>query len=253
MAGKSTSVKGNIYKKVFYISLAVVVLLLTFHNPTQRTIANIFHQHLKNNGFGVHDVMLYGRVNADREKILAKTGIKYGQSIFSVDIRQIKENIESMGWIKSASVERSFPDRINIKIVERKPIAIWQYKKKLHLIDKDGIVITNKNIDKFSYLKSVVGENANKKAVEFLQLISSDKALSQIVVAGVYISNRRWNLIVFDKLTIKLPADNPNKAWAVLGRYAREKDLLARPISVIDMRVPKKIFIKLRKNKQNKT
>ena len=235
--------------------MAVIIfgLLFTFHQPTNKMVSNIFHNHMKNNGFGIHDVMLYGRVNADKKKILAKTGVKYGQSIFAVDLEQIKQNIESMGWIQSASVERSFPNRINIKIVERKPIAIWQYKKKLHLIDKDGIVITNKNIDKFSYLKSVVGENANKKAVEFLQLISTDKALSQIVVGGVYISNRRWNLIVLDKLTIKLPAENPTKAWNVLGKYARERNLLARPISVIDMRVPKKIFIKLRKNKNNKT
>ncbi len=234
---------------ILFIFLATFLVAFNYDKKTNK-ITNNFHLFMRSNGFALQDVILYGRHNTAKKDILEKTKLKYGQSIFRADLEDIKKDIESIGWVKSATIERFLPNRINIKITERKPVAIWQYNKKLNLIDKDGIVISNKNINKFSHLKTVVGKNANLKALEFLKLITTDKTMSQIVVAGVYISNRRWNLIILDKITVKLPYNEPKEAWEALGNYARKNNLLARPISVIDMRVPKKIFIKMRKNKK---
>jgi len=250
MAIKEKIINWKFIKRfILFILLVSFVIVFNYDKQTNK-ITNNFHLFMRNNGFALQDVILYGRHNTEKQNILKKTKFKYGQSIFRINLEDIKKDIEAIGWVKSVTIERFLPNRINIKITERKPIAIWQYNKKLNLIDKDGIVISNKNIHKFSYLKTVVGENANLKAIDFLKLITADKTMSQIVVAGVYISNRRWNLIILDKITVKLPYNEPKEAWQALGRYARKNNLLARPISVIDMRVPKKIFIKIHKNKK---
>ncbi|MGB1360599.1 MAG: cell division protein FtsQ/DivIB [Alphaproteobacteria bacterium] len=249
---KQNQFNTALYKKIILFVVFVVLLFAFTNKSTSEKISNAFHSTMVNNGFAVKDVILYGRKNSYKDEILKQTNIEYGQSIFSIDVNEIKQNIEKISWIKSVSVERQFPNRINIKIKERKPIAIWQLNKKHYIIDKNGTVITDKDIEKFSYLKTVVGKDANKKAVSFLKLIASDPAMSQIVEAGVYVSKRRWDLLILDKVTVKLPAYDAKNAWLVLGKYAREKNLLARPISVIDMRVPKKIFIKMKKKSKKK-
>jgi hypothetical protein len=50
-------------------------------------------------------------------------GIDYGQNLWTLDLRQVRDGLERLGYISSAKVERHFPDRMVIHLVERQPVV----------------------------------------------------------------------------------------------------------------------------------
>jgi len=46
--------------------------------------------------------------------------------------------VEALGWVRDASVRRSFPNEIVVQIVERKPMALWQHRGRMVLIGQDA-------------------------------------------------------------------------------------------------------------------
>ena len=55
-----------------------------------------------------------------------------------INIQEVKERLENHIWLKAAIVERQLPSTIYIAVIERTPIAIWQFKQKLYLVDAEG-------------------------------------------------------------------------------------------------------------------
>jgi hypothetical protein len=50
-------------------------------------------------------------------------GIDYGQNLWTLDLRQMKDGLERLPYVSSAKVERRFPDRVMIHLVERQPVV----------------------------------------------------------------------------------------------------------------------------------
>ena len=99
----------------------------------------------------------------------------------------------------------------------------------------------------------VVGEGAPENMNRLLKIIAQndESYLSRIKVAN-FISQRRWNLIlddIHDGITIKLPEDNIDKVWKKLIKLDETKGILKRKLTIIDLRLPNKIVVKIRKTK----
>lgn len=56
------------------------------------------------------------------ETVLAKY---MDSSFFSLSVSQLQDELNNINWIDTASVERVWPDTLKIKLVEKKPIAVW--------------------------------------------------------------------------------------------------------------------------------
>lgn len=64
-----------------------------------------------------------------------------------------------------------------------------------------------------------------------------------------FISGRRWNLILDDirnGITIKLPEENIEAAWKKLVKLDETKGIFKRKLTIIDLRLPDKVVVKLR-------
>lgn len=215
------------------------------------TKTQAFDRITSNNGFGVTAIELEGRVNTPLSIIRNAIDVHKGQSMFSLHLDTIKNTLQQIGWIQSVNVQRRFPTTLFISIKERVPVAIWQVKKTLRLIDKTGRAISFQDVGKFSFLKVLVGIGANVRALEFLHLIASAPKLSRLTTAGILIANRRWNAVLLGKITVKLPEYDPKKAWETVASYVERENLLARPLRSIDMRIPGKILLDV-KNAENR-
>ncbi len=58
----------------------------------------------------------------DLENILAKY---VGASFFALSVGRLQDELSKQSWIDTAYVERVWPDTLKIKLVEKKPVAIW--------------------------------------------------------------------------------------------------------------------------------
>lgn len=202
-------------------------------------------------GLTIQEVVLDGRVRTPRQAILDHLGVRAGQPILSVSTAELQARLEDLTWVASAEVARLWPRRLYVRLIERRPLALWQREGRLALIDHAGQVVPlGKNrramLRGYGDLRIVIGEGAPERAARLFASLSSEPELWSQVTALTFVSERRWNLRLADRIDVLLPADDPEIAWRRLARLAAERDLLERAIVAVDLRfLPGRIRLQL--------
>ena len=198
-----------------------------------------------NAGLRLRQVVVEGRRNTPRDMLLASLGVEIGQPMLAIDPQALKAKLETLGWVRSAAVERRLPDQLYIRLGEAEPIALWQRDGGFRLIDRSGQVIDRADAPAFSQLPVLVGDGAPAHAAELLAMLAREPDLAARVRGAVWVGERRWNLRFDNGVDVKLPAESPQLAWSLLARLEREQRLLARDLAVIDMRLPDRLVVRL--------
>jgi cell division protein FtsQ len=195
-------------------------------------------------GFVVRDVFVVGRGETPKATLLDALDVKRGTPILAVDLEEARQRVQALPWVRQASVRRVLPDKLVIEIVERRPLALWQHDKKFALIDEEGEVILRDDVGPFSRLMVVVGEDAPANATALVQMLASEPDLMVRVKAAVRVGGRRWNLHLADGVDVKLPEQNPERAWHRLGDYQRQHGVLDKPVRVLDLRFEDRLVVR---------
>lgn len=198
-------------------------------------------------GFRVTAVSVAGNHRASNEAIIKASGLTDGTLSLSVDLAEVQGEVEQLDWVKTATVMRRLPKSISIKIVERKPIALWQHQKKHFLVDYKGDVITDKNIEDFVHLPVIVGNEAAYQAPKVLDIVQNFPVVSERVKALVFVNGRRWDLHLEGEMVAKLPARKLPEALGRLSEMLEKADLEGDDVQVIDLRVRGKTYLRLSK------
>lgn len=195
-------------------------------------------------GFSVRRILVEGRVNTDADVLRALINIERGDSVFSFDPAEVKELIERISWVREAHVERRLPDTIYIGLVERKPLALWQNKGKVRLIDVDGVTLADNKLEKFADLIIIVGDDAPKFAPDLLRLLHVEPELKKRVEAATWVGERRWDLKMKSGAVVKLPEGDLGLALRRLAKAQEENGLLDKEIESVDLREPDRITVR---------
>lgn len=93
----------------------------------------------------IETIKISGQQLVSPEEILAKTRIKKGISYFSIDHTRAAQALMKLPEVRSASVDKSFPNQVYIRIEEWPPIAIFQTREqKLLPILTNGTILTER-------------------------------------------------------------------------------------------------------------
>jgi cell division protein FtsQ len=196
-------------------------------------------------GLAVRDVMVSGRDRTARSELLRAIGIKAGDPILTIDLEGAHSRIVALAWVKQVRVERRLPDTVFVSLVEREPMALWQRNGKLHLIDRDGGLIPSAEVEKFSDLPIVIGQDAPPRVRDVLAMLSGEPDLRHRVRAVTWVGERRWDVRVDDRINVQLPEFAPFEAWAELARMEREHGVLRRDVIAIDMRLRDQLVVRV--------
>jgi len=196
-------------------------------------------------GLTVNEVMVQGRGRSSADAILAALGVQRGTPMLAISPSLAKARLEALPWIRSASVERLLPDTLYVHVTERQPLALWQRKGKLELVDRDGTTVPVPSLAEFAELIVLVGEDAPKAAPALLEMLASEPALRSHVAAAVRVAGRRWNLKLDSGIDVELPEDNVGAAWHQLARLDRTDGLLKRDILKVDLRLPDRLVLRV--------
>jgi cell division protein FtsQ len=196
-------------------------------------------------GLAVNDVVVQGRGRTSGDAILGALGAQRGTPMLSIAPAAAKARLESLPWVRSASVERLLPDTLYVQVTERQPLALWQRKGKLELIDREGTIVPVPSLAEFAELIVLVGEDAPKAAPALLDMLASEPALRSHVAAAVRVGGRRWNLKLDSGIDVELPEDNVGAAWHQLARLDRTDGLLKRDILKVDLRLPDRLVLQV--------
>lgn len=67
-------------------------------------------------------------------------GLRVGEYYFSVDESAVQARLEAQPWVKSAHVEKKFPDTLSIGLVTRKPLGVSLVGGAVLSVDDTGLV-----------------------------------------------------------------------------------------------------------------
>jgi cell division protein FtsQ len=196
-------------------------------------------------GFTVRRVLADGRNETSSGQVLQAIGVRIGQPILTVDLEAARRQLETLPWVEHATVERRLPDTLYVRLRESEPLALWQKQKQFFLVSRTGKVIDEPRIARFANLLVVVGPDAPAHVGELLDLMNQQPELSRHVVAAVRVAGRRWNLRLGNGIDVKLPEVDSAQAWRRLAKLDREQGLLSRDLTVIDLRVPDQLVVRL--------
>ncbi len=100
---------------------------------------------LQNAVFVVKTVIVDGVQRYTPEQVYALTGIKRGQSIFSLDKQVIATNLSSDHFLELAGMEIRYPDTVVLQVRERTPRAVVSSLGVLAMLDDGGRVLSTTN------------------------------------------------------------------------------------------------------------
>ncbi len=196
-------------------------------------------------GFAVRNVTLAGEERTAADAAYAALAIGKGGSIFSVRPDEARARLLMLPWVADAEVRRHFPDSVSVRLVEKRPFALWRNGKELSIVERSGAVITKAGTESFAHLPLISGLGAPETAAPIIDALAGQKAIQARLQAIERIGERRWDLLLSGGVTVRLPEEGWERQLSELERLIVEKGVLERDIEVIDLRYPDSYVFRL--------
>ena len=129
------------FLKIFIYTAALFSLIVSIKN----------YNEYENNLFQIKHISVIGNDYISKQEIIESSSLNKGDFIFKVNIKNIKDNIEKIPFVKKAEISIRIPHEIDIKITEQVPIALIINKNKKIFVDSDNnfLVANTKSINNF--------------------------------------------------------------------------------------------------------
>ena len=89
-----------------------------------------------------------GAVYTPRARIAGAFAADYGRSLYLLPLSERRRSLLAIDWVKDATVSRLWPDHLDVKIVERTPVAFVQLpaagggpSSGVALVDAEGVIL----------------------------------------------------------------------------------------------------------------
>jgi len=88
--------------------------------------------------FQITATNIQGCRRTTKNLILELSGVDVHSNLLALDTKKVKSGIEAHAWVESAKIERDWPNRLNIVVKERLPVAIVSLGSGLFYLDQNG-------------------------------------------------------------------------------------------------------------------
>ncbi len=177
--------------------IALFILFSTFISQNKFTI----------NKFEIKEIEIENNEILEDQELIKIFSFLYNKNIIFLNSYKLKKNIDQNSFIEKIEIKKIFPDKLVIKVFEKKPIAILidKYQKKYYLGKKNDL-IEYRYILKFDNLPIVEGELKSFKKL-FNNLIKTNFPTEEVLSYRLFKLDR-WNIEMIDKKILKLPTKN---------------------------------------------
>lgn len=243
---------GNLFLLgvIFMLASVIITIKTNLIGRKLTDLSTEFYNYSAGMGFKIDDIVITGRDKTAKQDILNALQLSRETNILNLDLRDLQQKVEQLPWVRHAVVKRRFfPNIIQIDIRERQVQSIWQLDHKFRPIDGEGNVIEADYTPDHPILL-IVGEGAPENITALMKSITDDQNMYERIKVANYISGRRWNIVLDDVengITVKLPEKHIDEAWKKLLKLNTTQGLLKRKLTIIDLRFPNKVIVKLGK------
>jgi cell division protein FtsQ len=202
-------------------------------------------------GFAVEEVFVEGRTATDSAIVMKALGASRGDALLRFDIQAAQARLTDLPWVLDARIERRLPNALYVRLVERKPMAIWQHDGKMTVVDAEGrelgdaAALAARGDKTLERLPQVVGVGAAEAARDLLDALSHVPVIERRVTAAVRVGRRRWDLTLDNRIVIRLPEEHMVQALHQLAELEIREGVLGRDIVSLDLRQQDRMTVRL--------
>ena len=178
--------------------LIVLFILLTTYTPKFNFIIN--------SNLHIQKIKIENNSIVESDKIKEKLSFLYKENLFFLNTEDIETNLKSETFIESFSIKKIYPNTLKLIIVEKKPIAILQNKKKKFYISNKGDLINFTDIKIYNDLPTVFGNG--ESFYSLYQDLQNIMFPLEMIKSFYFFESGRWDLVMNDDKVIKLPIKN---------------------------------------------
>ena len=217
--------------KSYLIAPFLILLLSTYNikniNPNF-SILNVKEIIVTNNSF------------VKKKNIAKKLSFLRESNIFFIEKTLLENKLKEIELIESFEIKKIYPNKIKIKVFEKKPIAILQNKKEKKYITDNNQLISYFYSNKFEYLPLVFGDRDNFK-IFYNNLKKINFPINDIKELYLF-ESRRWDLVTKRNQLVKLPINDYLKS---LKNFLQLKDQENfRKYQTFDYRISEQLILK---------
>jgi cell division protein FtsQ len=192
-------------------------------------------------GLELREILVPGQNRTSNTSIFWALNMVKGNHMWKQPLDQIHKRLETLPWVKSASVQRCLPWTFILTLVEKTPMAIWQNEGKKCVIDKDGHPIAQARADQFPGLIVITGAKAPEHFYKLLNQMEKIPELPRIKGAS-FLRSQRWDLYLEGGVRVQLPQEHRSKALMRLAQFWP----FVKNHPVIDLRFPDALIFRPR-------
>lgn len=133
------------------------------------------------------------------ENVLSKY---LSDSFFTLSVSALQNELKEMSWIDTATVERVWPDTLKIRLVEKKPVAIWDNA----LMTEDGKLFNEGAVPAGLNLPQLKGPLSQQAEVlQVYEKLSKILSMYGLNATGLQLrENQSWVLLLGNGIKIYL-------------------------------------------------
>ncbi|MFN2362054.1 MAG: cell division protein FtsQ/DivIB [Marinobacter sp.] len=135
-----------------------------------------------------------------------------GRSFFATDLSDIKDDLEQRPWVETAAVRRVWPDRLQVEIREKKPLAFWNSDQ---LVSRNGELFTPGNPEVAGKLPRLAGPDERvKEVITMARGMADTLSDHSLGFAGLSLEQRgAWTLTLANGIEVVLGRDQVEKRF----------------------------------------
>ena len=130
----------------------------------------------------------------------------YNQGFLQINLSQIKDEIETINWVKNASIERRWPDQVNIFIEEEDIIGRWNNQS---IMNSKGSLFNLNEQTLPTGLIEFYGPDGQQEILFKKYLVFSEELTTRgILIEGMKLDFKgSWSITIRPGVTIRLGKD----------------------------------------------
>jgi cell division protein FtsQ len=239
--------RGSLPKKTLHL-LAWSAIALILACVSGVAGATLYHYGERNWRFRIEssdDIEIIGTHNVPHTQVMEVLGGDIGRNIFFIPLTERKAQLEKIPWVESASVMRFVPNRLQVEIHERTPIAFARLGSRIWLIDAGGTLMELPGAGKQKYsFPVIVGMNPGEPlSTRAARMRIYNQLLRELDSDGAHYSQDLSEVDISDQDDVKVLTND--SAGAVLVHLGSSDFLSRYKIYVTHVRGWRQQFEKL--------
>jgi len=239
--------RGTLPKKTLHLmAWSAIALILACVSGVAG--ATLYHYGERNWRFRIEssdDIEVIGTHNVPHTQVMEVLGGDIGRNIFFIPLTERKAQLEKIPWVESASVMRFVPNRLQVEIHERTPIAFARLGSRIWLIDAGGTLMELPGAGKQKYsFPVIVGMNPGEPlSTRAARMRIYNQLLRELDSDGAHYSQDLSEVDISDQDDVKVLTND--SAGAVLVHLGSSDFLSRYKIYVTHVRGWRQQFEKL--------